>query len=299
MAQTEQYISEGIKWIDETNPTEEEVAELSKTHNLNHHIVQDCMQPEHLPKFEVVEDVQFMIIRYLAQKDDTIGATIQEITNKIAIFYTDNFLITIHKSQIPFIEDIRKKLQTVAKPATTTAVILKIVWSALETFDERATTLSSQVDVYENEVMQRKTDNRQMEVLYHIKREASLSHKVLMLMQEPINHFFPKPGEEPLVQDVKDQLLKMRTLYGQMLEDVNNLMNLLISFSAQRTNDVVKVLTIFSVFFMPLTFIVGIYGMNFEFMPELKQKWGYPGVIVLMVIVTICIYVWFKRKKWL
>ncbi|MEO5998814.1 MAG: CorA family divalent cation transporter [Chitinophagaceae bacterium] len=232
MAQTEQFISEGIKWIDETNPTKEEVAELSKTYNLSHHIVQDCMQPEHLPKFEIVEDVQFMILRYLS-KEDTIGTTIQEITNKIAIFYTDNFLITIHKSQTPFIEDIRKRFQTVSKPATTTEVILKIVWNALETFDGRADTLSSQVDIYENEVMQRKTPNRQMEALYHIKREASLSNKVLMLMQEPINHFFPKPGEEPLVQDVKDQLLKMRTLYGQILEDINNLMNLLISFSAQ------------------------------------------------------------------
>ena len=89
----------------------------------------------------------------------------------------------------------------------------------------------------------------------------------------------------------------MRTLYGQVVEEVNNLMNLFMSFSAQRTNDVVKVLTIFSVFFMPLTFIVGIYGMNFEFMPELKQKWGYPGVMILMFIVTACIYIWFKRKK--
>jgi magnesium transporter len=50
---------------------------------------------------------------------------------------------------------------------------------------------------------------------------------------------------------------------------------------------------------MPLTFIVGIYGMNFQFMPELQEKWGYPAVILLMIIVTITIYQWFKRKKWL
>jgi magnesium transporter len=71
------------------------------------------------------------------------------------------------------------------------------------------------------------------------------------------------------------------------------------SFAAQKTNDVMKVLTIFSVFFMPLTFIVGIYGMNFEFMPELKQKWGYPIVLIVMAIVTGVIYQWFRKKKWL
>lgn len=91
----------------------------------------------------------------------------------------------------------------------------------------------------------------------------------------------------------------MQTLYNQILESVNNLLNLTVSLAAQRTNDVMRVLTVFSVFFMPLTFIVGIYGMNFDFMPELRQKWGYPGVMILMAVVTGIIYTWFKRKKWL
>jgi magnesium transporter len=240
-----------------------------------------------------------MILRYNTNRGSCNAATIQELTDKITIFSTEEMLITIHKDDIPFLNSIRTRCKTRDNCLSATAVISKIVWNALETFDERATYLSEQVDVYENEIMRRKTNNDQMEALYLIKREAALAHKVLMLMQEPINHIFPKPGEEPLVQDVKDQHLKMRTLYGQVLEEVNNLMNLFMSFSSQKTNDVVKVLTIFSVFFMPLTFIVGIYGMNFEFMPELKQKWGYPGIMILMVVVTVCIYIWFKRKNWL
>jgi magnesium transporter len=120
-----------------------------------------------------------------------------------------------------------------------------------------------------------------------------------MLMLEPIHHIYIKPGEETLMQDVRDQHLKMQTLYNQVLEDVNNLLSLSMSFSAQKTNDVMKVLTIFSVFFMPLTFIAGIYGMNFRFMPELNKRWGYPASLSLMVVVTVVIYFWFKRKRWL
>jgi magnesium transporter len=60
-----------------------------------------------------------------------------------------------------------------------------------------------------------------------------------------------------------------------------------------------KILTIFSAYFLPLTFIVGVYGMNFDFMPELGWKYGYPMVIGFMVLVFLLIYFWFRRKKWL
>jgi magnesium transporter len=299
MAQKEHSICDGKNWIDVLDPSVAEMEELSQQYGLNHHIVRDCMQPEHLPKYEYVDDVDFFILRFYAHVSDKSVATIQELTNKIAIFYTEDFIITIHKAEAPFLSVIFKKFVYAKKCGTTTDVLAKIIWAALETFDDPANRLSERVDFYESQIMLKKTSNNQMEELYYIKRQASVSHKVLMLMGEPINHQHPKPGEESLLQDIKDQHLKMLTLYGQVLEDVNNLMNLAMSFAAQRTNDVVRILTIFSVFFMPLTFIVGIYGMNFEFMPELRQRWGYPAVLIFMAIVTVSIYLWFKRKNWL
>ncbi len=300
MAQTELFINGGKSWIDLHNPTNEEVLELSRIHNLNHHIVQDSFQPEHLPKYEFADDVHFMILRYHHLEGNLANVnSIQELTDKITIFYTDDLLITIHKNEPAFLEPIRERCRVKGRCLSATEVIGRIVWLSLESYDSRVNYLSEQVDIYENEIVQKKSNNIQMKALYFIKREAALAHKVLMLMQEPINHILPKPGQEPMVQDVKDQYLKMRTLYAQVLEDVNNLMGLFMSLSSQKTNEVVKVLTIFSVFFMPLTFIVGIYGMNFQFMPELSEKWGYPGVMVLMVIVTAFIYMWFKKKKWL
>jgi magnesium transporter len=177
--------------------------------------------------------------------------------------------------------------------------VTRIIWNALETYEDPANRLAEHVDFYENQIIHRQTDQDQLEALFLIKREASLSNKVLLLLREPINHVHPHGDNQSAIQDLRDQHLKMLTLYNQVLEDVNNLMNMYMSFTAQKTNDVVKVLTIFSVFFMPLTFIVGIYGMNFEFMPELQSRWGYPAVILVMIVVTSVIYFWFKRKKWL
>jgi magnesium transporter len=299
MPRKEQIICDEIKWIDIIDPTASEMEDLSKEYNLNQNIVRDCMQPEHLPKYEFVDDVHFLILRFFSHTFDKRIVTIQELTNKIAIFYSDHFLITIHKAEAKFLEILRNKYVAAGKCYSSSQLLAQIVWHSLETYDEPANRLSEQVDFFESQVMLKNSGGDHIEALYMVKREASIGLKTLTLMLEPINHIYIKPGEESSLQDVRDQHLKMQTLYAQVLEDVNNLLNLTMSFSAQRTNEVMKVLTIFSVFFLPLTFIAGIYGMNFEFMPELGKKWGYPASLGLMIIITVLIYSWFKRKKWL
>lgn len=298
MTKKEHQIAVGIKWIDVTDPSADKMEEFSATYNLNPHIVRDCMQPEHLPKYEFVDDIGFLILRFYDHTAKKHIATIQDITNKIAIFYTDQFLISIHKSDLPFLDEIREKYVNKGS-STVTDLLIHIAWYSLETYDTPVNRLFDQVDYYETQIMLKKSVPASIEALYAIKREASLLHKILVLMHEPISHIHPTKRERAAKQDLKDQHLKMQILYNQVLDDVNNLLNLSMSFSAQRTNDVVKVLTIFSVFFMPLTFIVGIYGMNFQHMPELNKKWGYPVVLIVMFLVTVVIYTWFKRKKWL
>ena len=301
MAIREKIVSDGLKWIDVVEPTTGEMDELSRQYRLNKHTVRDCLQPEHLPKYEYDEDnnVHFLILRFYAHSGNKKVASIQELTDKIAIFCTDDFLITIHISDTPFLETIAKRYNNGSRTLTSTELLSKIAWQALETYDEPASRLSEQVDFFENQVSLKKVNNDLTESLYDIKRQATAAYKVLMLMLEPINHINIKGSERSDVQDVRDQHLKMQTLYGQILDEVNNLLNLSMSFAAQRTNEVMRILTLFSVFFMPLTFIVGVYGMNFEFMPELRQRWGYPAVLIFMAFVAGCIYFWFKRKKWL
>ena len=138
-----------------------------------------------------------------------------------------------------------------------------------------------------------------MEELYFIKRKAAICNKLLMLTGEVINTTRTSQNDLVALQDVKDLHVKLITMYDQIHDDVTNLSNIYLSLSAQKTNEVMKVLTIFSVFFMPLTFIVGIYGMNFKYMPELNWEYGYHASLLLMIGITVLIYQWFKRKGWL
>lgn len=299
MIKKEHPVCENIEWIDVADPTTSEMQEIADHYNLNPYIVRDCMEPDHLPKFDLVDDVNFLILRYYAHDFNTQAATIQELTNKIAIFYTEEFLLTIHKAEVAFMEIVNKRHVSTGRCTSVGAVVTKIIWHALESYDDPVQRLSEQIDFHENNIMVRKMSNDQLEALYYIKRQASIAHKTLLLMQEPINHVHTAPEEEAALQDVKDQHLKMLTLFNQTVDDVNNLMNMYMSFSAQRTNEVMKILTLFSAFFLPLTFIVGVYGMNFHYMPELQYHWGYPTVLFIMALITLGIYLWFRRKKWL
>jgi magnesium transporter len=85
--------------------------------------------------------------------------------------------------------------------------------------------------------------------------------------------------------------------YDEIIEDANTILHSYMSVTAQRSNDAMKLLTIFSAFFLPLTFIVGIYGMNFDHMPELRWENGYYYTLILMLVISIVIWFWFKRKK--
>jgi magnesium transporter len=103
----------------------------------------------------------------------------------------------------------------------------------------------------------------------------------------------------PLFQDVRENAESMHAYADELLEDANNLLHIHLGLASQRTNRIVRVLTVFSVFFLPLTFIVGIYGMNFTHMPELQHRAGYPAVWGVMIAVTLAIYFWFRRRGWL
>ena len=98
-------------------------------------------------------------------------------------------------------------------------------------------------------------------------------------------------------QDIKDQLLNLLTINEESVENSNQLMTTYLSISDQKNNEVVRLLTIFSAFFLPLTFIAGVYGMNFDLIPELSWKYGYLFSLILMLLVVILIYLWFRRKK--
>jgi magnesium transporter len=166
-------------------------------------------------------------------------------------------------------------------------------------YEAPAIELDQYIDFYESKIFLRTKTPDLLKRLYQLKRKSSIVRRVLILTRDIVNRLEGAHIQGPFINDVQDSMVHITTLYEEIQEDVHNILSIYLSISSQRTNEVMRVLTVFSAFFLPLTFIVGVYGMNFRFMPELNWKFGYVFSYIIMITVTVFIYRWFKRKKWL
>lgn len=287
----------GFDWIDITAPTTEEFAAIAGKYGLHPALVSDCLQPGHLPKFERMEKYSFIIFRIYTENELPEADTVQELTNKIAIFLADGFVLTIHRTKQTLFDGLKEAV--VQQKCGNSHELLNLLISAcLNTYDSPLQKLSKSVDYFEEVVFLRPKQIPLLKGLYYLKRKIDLLKQMLILSHDIIEQVDAKDGNVN-TRDTRDLYIKYNNMFGSLSENIHQLLNIYFSASSQRTNETMRILTIFSVFFMPLTFIVGIYGMNFQFMPELKWKYGYPASLLLMVIITVLIFIWFKRKRWL
>ena len=288
-----------LTWVEVTAPSSTELTELSKTYDLNHFALSACLQPDHLPKHEDIDGTHFIITRVLMPIRSGKSVSIQSISTKIAFFYRPGLLITIHRIPHDFIQDVRMRFFDKGQFKLVESIVAKLLWHILHSYELPAVGLSTELDEFENMVFSQNLTPQMLLELYQIKRKALMSKKLLLFTQEAISSVKLPVAKADDLQDSRDLHLKLLNIYDQIHEDVSNLVNFYLSISAQKTNEVIKVLTIFSVFFMPLTFVVGIYGMNFDYMPELKMRYGYPLLLGIMVLLSCGIYLWFRKKRWL
>ncbi len=167
----------------------------------------------------------------------------------------------------------------------------------METFEQPANFFNDKIDEIEKTIFLTDYTKVSLEDLYYQKPKTRITKKLLQISQNVINQLEVSDLSKTALQDIKDKLLSLHLSYDEVMENSNNLLNTYLSVNAQKNNDAMKLLTIFSAFFLPLTFIAGIYGMNFENMPELKWRFGYFIILGVMIIIALIIFSWFKRKR--
>lgn len=283
-----------FKWIDLISPSTEQIEKITKAHNLDFFLVSDSLEPGHLPKIEQFEEFTFIILRAYSAKKEVNVTTVQELSDKVAFFIKKDTLITVHRPDFPFLTNIKDSLEPTV---TLHQHIIYIFSHIVDSYTEPASWQSSLIDEMESIIFLKDLKKISLEDLYYQKTETRISKKLLLLTQNVLNQYRIPVENQTALQDVKDSVIKLILEYEEALEDASNIMNTYLSVAAQKSNDVMKLLTIYSAFFLPLSFIAGFYGMNFAYMPELQWKYGYAFVITIMAAFAIFLILWFKKKR--
>ncbi len=294
---------EGLIWVDLEDEAEDAQLSLLRSFYLHPLAIQDAMRTRHPPKIEVFGDVVFLLLRGLdaAQRGLEFGVI------QLALFAGDGFLITRHSGRSVSVETVRREL--LADPsgeAQTSALSLAVVIAnkLARRYVDLLLSLESRLDEIEDEMFDDPHDGLLNELTrYRSKlRQIQRVTRYHTMVAERLRDQRVELNAAELVHELVDlyeqneRAGSLAELYHHIAQDLSDSY---LALSSHRLNKVMQVLTVFTVIFVPLTFIAGIYGMNFENMPELKSSIGYFAVIGVMLLIATVQLVYFRLRKWI
>lgn len=288
---------QNIQWIDLTAPKKTDLNHLAQELNIPNRILMNALDSEHLPKYESLESAAVIYLRIIDPSKPN-ATNIQDLTTKITLIITEKLVVSIHRLDHPFLEDLRQ--EAVERKFNLKELIKSILTSSLLSYDTPITSLENRVEIFEDNIFENQKHHIIIKEGYFLKRRSSAIRKVLKFTLDILASLQARPDFVWRdFQGLRENIERNLFYTEDVLENVTSLLNLHISLAAQKTNEVMRVLTVFSIFFLPLNFLAGIYGMNFDYMPELHHKSGYFYVLGAMLIISIGIFTWVYKRGWL
>lgn len=293
------YRDSGCEWIDVEAPTSEDIKYLHERYEINNLLLEDTLDPNHLPKYEADGNVKFFLLRESTELERKNLNTISDISTKIGIFLLENTIITVHRMKTKSISETKKQLSIGKENCSPEKIALKIALVIMKSFDDESLSLFETMDNIENEIFLKNTNHtNQIRRLYKLKRKSGLNSRVLTISTDAIDKFKLLNLQDSEVVDLKDKHKDVVADFDHLNIQITNLISMFLALSDQKANQVMKVLAIYSVYFLPITFIAGLYGMNFDNMPELHTKYGYYYTLGGMALIVICTFIYARRKQW-
>lgn len=287
------------EWIDCEQTESEDFKFLKDQYNINPLLIEDMLDTNHLPKYEEHSGIQFFLTRENTKKSRSSINSISDISTKLGIFIISNTVLTVHRIMNNSIIEVEAALKKHKSEITKDYIALQLGLKVLESFDKESIGIMDIVDKLENDMfMGNKTQDNPLRRLYRLKRKAGLNFRLLNISNDWINNFKKLAISEVQLIDLQDKYKYVTNSFDHLNSQITQLISLYLALSDQKANQVMKILAMYSVYFLPITFIAGIYGMNFENMPELKSPMGYFTTIGVMLLIVLVTFIFFKQRKW-
>lgn len=283
--------------------------------NLHPLVQEDIVNTSQRPKVENYPDAVFLVLRMITSKEHgkDINSNVKLETEQVSIILGANYVLSFQESDEPVFLPIIKRLELentrlrklgadyLAYALTDT--IVDHYYSALDLIGESIETIEEEIITNPKEIHLQKIHALRRDLIFFRKSVWSLRDGLNSLIRDDS----PLIGEDVKIflRDVYDHVVQVIDSIENSREMIYGLFDIYMSGLSNRMNEVMKVLTIIATIFIPLTFVAGVYGMNFDAeispwnMPELNWYWGYPASLFLMLVITVIMVIYFRRKHWI
>ena len=294
---------QGITWLNIDGLQDiklfEDIGELFGLHPL---VLEDILNTDQRPKMEDYGDYIYLVLKnFHGQENGNL------LSDQVSIILGKGFILSFQERESGLFDSIKDKISKnkgrIRKEGAdylAHAIIDNIVdnyFIVLESLEEK-------IEYLEDDLV-KKTIPSTLEAIHILKRELILLRKSLWPLREAISSL--ERSDSPLInkstvvyfKDIYDHTIAIIDTVETFRDMLSGMLDIYLSTISNRLNEVMKVLTIIATIFMPLTFLAGVYGMNFKYMPELEYRWGYFCVLGIMLVIALLMLRYFKKKKWL
>ncbi len=298
-------------WIDLTSPPVADLKKLAGDCGFHPLTVEDVLNPEHQPKIDEYENYIFMVFRSVTGISDETTATGFNVgnckTSRLAVYLGPGFLVTIHGIDAHAVDEVSTIVDSrdTAIDHHLDQVLHAIIDRMIDQVFPVISDMEDKIQEIEEKIFTA-SDKDVLPTILRTKRELLTLRRIMGSQREMLARLsrredlpYIDPKTAVYFRDVLDHAARLEETCIVLTDLATSVAEAHLAVASNRINEVMKFLTIFSTIWMPLTFIVGVYGMNFHHMPELDVWWFYPLVWVLMIVIVVGMMFFFRRKKWL
>ena len=294
-----------VTWINVDGIHQVEVVEELGQHLGVHPLVlEDILNPEQRPKMEDLSDYLFIVVRMLDWDD----GRDKMITEQISIVIGDSYVVSLKEHpRRDVLEPIRVRIRE-AKGSIRRQGPDYLAYAMLDGIVDRyfgvLESLGEKVEDLEEELVAHPTPDM-LQDLHDLRRQMIFMRKAVWPLREVVGGLerggssLIKDSTHVYLRDVHDHTIQVMDAVETLRDMLSGMLDIYLSSISNRMNEVMKVLTVFASIFIPLTFVAGVYGMNFAYMPELAWRWAYPVLWLVMLGVGLSMLLYFRRKGWL
>ncbi|MFH1121690.1 MAG: magnesium/cobalt transporter CorA [Bacteroidota bacterium] len=290
-------------WVNVTGLTNtDQISRLGDHHTLHPLMLEDVLNTESVPKIENYGDVLFISLKMLKWDENKNSIDAEQISFIVGV----NYLLSFQETEGDVFTPVRERLLNGLSKAREKSIDFLAYVLIDKIVDNYFLVLEKIEDHIESTELNliRDTNLVSPGQLMHLKKQLILLRKYVYPLRDEVRKLQRDDSKLidrktiKYIDDLYDHLQNIIQNLESFRDTISNLMELYSSTISNKLNSVMKTLTMVGVIFIPLTFIVGIYGMNFEHMPELGYQWGYPAVLITMLIIALAMYLYMKSRKW-